>query len=189
MSDDESSQGSHDSSGDNSEQSKPLGETSHAKDDNRKLDGENELENEENGDDSDDETPSKKVKEGGEAEIKEKKKKKSKSVFGDKFLAQAENFTIKLKKRGVIYVARVPPRMTPTKLKSLLSEFGEITRVYLVEEDKSFRQRRRKQGGSGAKRYTEGWVEFAKKRIAKNVALSLNNTQISNYKRSHHFGE
>ncbi|CAB9508569.1 Activator of basal transcription 1 [Seminavis robusta] len=118
-----------------------------------------------------------------------KKRKKSKQVFGEDWLAETENFNVKLKKRGVIYVARVPPRMTPTKLKSLLSEFGEVTRVYLVEEDKTVRQRRRKQGGSGSKRYTEGWVEFAKKSIAKHVAQNLNTTPISNYKRSSHYGD
>lgn len=116
----------------------------------------------------------------------ENEKKKSKL---DKFLKKTENFNDKLRKRGVIYIARVPPKMTPTKVKSLLSEFGEITRVYLVEEDKAVRQRRRKQGGSGAKRYTEGWVEFAKKKVAKHVALSLNNTPISNFKRSTHYGK
>lgn len=128
------------------------------------------------------------ISDDGSAVHKKKKEKKSK-VFGEKWLAEAGNFNEKLKKRGVVYVARIPPRMTPTKLKSLLSEFGEVCRVYLVEEDKTARQRRKKQGGSGSKRYTEGWVEFAKKKVAKHVAQSLNNTQISNYKRSHHYGD
>ena len=88
-----------------------------------------------------------------------------------------------------LIIPRIPPRMTPTKLKSLLSEFGEVTRVYLVEEDKMVHQRQRKQGGSGSKRFTEGWVEFAKKKVAKHVAASLNTTPISNYKRSAHYGE
>jgi len=60
-------------------------------------------------------------------------------------LAETEDFNAKLKKRGVLYVARVPPRMTPTKIKSLLSNFGEVTRVYLVEEDASVRKRRKKE--------------------------------------------
>ena len=119
---------------------------------------------------------------------KKGKTKKKSSVFGDRFLAQTENFNVKLRKRGVVYVARVPPRMTPTKVKTLLSEFGEVTRVYLVQEDKTVQKRRKKQGGSGSKRFTEGWVEFAKKDIAKHVAASLNNTPITNYKRSSHYG-
>jgi ESF2/ABP1 family protein len=104
-------------------------------------------------------------------------------------LTEAENFNEKLKRRGVVYIARVPPRMTPTKLKTILSEFGEVTRIYLVEEDKSVRKKRRKLTGNASKRYTEGWIEFAKKSVAKNVALSLHNTPISNHKRNTHYGD
>lgn len=104
-------------------------------------------------------------------------------------LAETEDFNAKLKKRGVLYVARVPPRMTPTKIKSLLSNFGEVTRVYLVEEDASVRKRRKKEfGGSGGKRYIEGWVEFSSKKKAKHIAESLNSTPISNHKRNPHYG-
>jgi len=104
-------------------------------------------------------------------------------------LVDTEDFNKKLKKRGCIYVARVPPRMTPTKIKSLLSDFAEVTRVYLVEEDASVRKRRKKEyGGSGGKRYIEGWVEFASKRKAKHIAASLNLTPISNQKRNPHYG-
>lgn len=100
-----------------------------------------------------------------------------------------EDFNAKLRKRGIVYVARIPPRMNPTKIKSLLQEFGEVTRVYLVEEDKSVRKRRQKASGGGGKRYVEGWVEFQDKRIAKRVAQSLNNTPISNHKRNVHYGD
>ena len=80
--------------------------------------------------------------------------------------------------------------MTPTKVKSLLSDFCEVTRVYLVEEDPTVRKRRKKQfGGSGGKRYVEGWVEFKSKRKAKSIAASLNNTMISNHKRNPHYGD
>ena len=75
-------------------------------------------------------------------EVGDMEKKKTK-VFGDKWLAETGNFNEKLKKRGVLYVARIPPRMTPTKLKTLLGEYGEVCRVYLVEEDKAARKRRR----------------------------------------------
>mmetsp|Transcript_20179 Transcript_20179/g.29952 ORF Transcript_20179/g.29952 Transcript_20179/m.29952 type:complete len:257 (+) Transcript_20179:106-876(+) len=104
-------------------------------------------------------------------------------------LEKTEDFNEKLRKRGVIYLSRIPPRMNPVKVKQLLSEFGVVTRVFLVEEDQSVRKRRRKTGGSGAKRYLEGWVEFERKRIAKTVAASLNNTSISNQKRNVHYGE
>jgi ESF2/ABP1 family protein len=105
-------------------------------------------------------------------------------------LAQTEDFNEKLRKRGVVYVARIPPRMTPTKIKALLGEHGEVTRVYLVEEDAAVRRKRRKlHGGNGSKRYTEGWVEFASKQVATHVAASLNASAITHYKRSPHYGD
>ena len=125
-----------------------------------------------------------------EDEIVSKPTKKNKKHKVHKLtLTETENFNEKLRKRGVVYIARIPPRMTPTKVKSLLSEFGEVTRVYLVEEDPTVRKRRKKEhGSSGGKRYIEGWVEFASKRKAKHIAASLNNTQISNHKRNPHYG-
>jgi ESF2/ABP1 family protein len=74
--------------------------------------------------------------------------------------------------------------MGPAKVKTLLSDFGEVTRVYLVEEDKSSRKRRRKAGGSGSKRYLEGWIEFESKKIAKRVGETLNMSRITNHKGS-----
>mmetsp|Transcript_14805 Transcript_14805/g.20912 ORF Transcript_14805/g.20912 Transcript_14805/m.20912 type:complete len:326 (+) Transcript_14805:89-1066(+) len=122
----------------------------------------------------------------GEKEEKKKKKKVHKLS-----LEKTEDFNAKLRKRGVLYIARIPPRMNPTKIKSLLSDFGTVTRVYLVEEDKSVRKRRQKQsgGGAGGKRYVEGWVEMEDKRVAKRLGLVLNNTPISNHKRNVHYGD
>lgn len=104
-------------------------------------------------------------------------------------LEQTIDYNEQLRKRGVVYLARIPPRMTPTKVKSLLNDFGTVTRVYLVEEDAAVRRRRRKLSGNGSKRHTEGWVEFANKSTAKRIAASLNNTPISNHKRNPHYGD
>lgn len=108
-------------------------------------------------------------------------------------MTQTENFNAKLKKRGVVYLARIPPKMSPSKVKKILQEMDkriEVTRIYLVEEDPTVRKRRRKEyGGNGSKRYVEGWIEFSNKKIAKHVALSLNNTPISNEKRNAHYGD
>jgi ESF2/ABP1 family protein len=82
--------------------------------------------------------------------------------------------------------------MGPAKIKSLLGAFGTVTRVYLVEEDKASRKRRRKEMGknaAGGKRYKEGWVEFDDKAVAKRVGLSLNNSPITNHKRNVHYGD
>ena len=130
-------------------------------------------------------------KETTTAKISSSKKKKQKKVHRLS-LKKTEDFNEKLRKRGVIYIARIPPRMTPTKLKSLLGDFGtEVTRIYLVEEDPTVRKRRKQNstnGKSGGKRYNEGWVEFESKKFAKHIAMSLNNTQISNHKRNPHYG-
>jgi ESF2/ABP1 family protein len=106
-------------------------------------------------------------------------------------LAKTTDFNEKLGRRGVVYVARVPPRMTPTKVRSLLGEHGAVTRVYLSEEDPSARRRRRKQmgGGGRSKRYTEGWVEFEDRALARHVAANLNATPVTNRKRSPHHGD
>ena len=132
------------------------------------------------GDDNDDD-------DGAMAEADEKKKKKKVRRLS---LTEAENFGAKLRRRGILYVARLPPpRMNPAKIKSILSEFGTVTRVYLAEEDKTARTRRKRLGGGGGKRYTEGWVEFENKKVAKRVGEALNNTQISGQKKSVHYGD
>lgn len=104
-------------------------------------------------------------------------------------LSTTEDFNAKLQKRGIVYLSRVPPRMTPSKVKTLLSDFGTITRVYLVEEDKTVRKKRRKAGGSGGKRYTEGWVEFESKKRAKEAGDALNMSRITNHKGSVHYDD
>lgn len=101
-------------------------------------------------------------------------------------LKTTTNFNEILRNRGVLYIARIPPRMSPAKIKLLLSDFGEVTRIFLQEEDPSARKRRKKNGGTGTKRYIEGWVEMESKSLAKHVAQSLHMTPISNQKRNPH---
>ena len=94
---------------------------------------------------------------GGESDassINEKKQRKKKRKVHKLSLDKTHDLNAALLRRGVIYVARIPPRMTPTKIKSLLQDFGEVTRVYLVEEDAAVRRRRRKLSGNSSKRYT-----------------------------------
>ena len=120
-------------------------------------------------------------------EIEKKKNKKIKKLN----MKKVEDFNAKLRRRGVIYISHIPPQMGPNKVKTLLSSFGNITRVYLVPEDPSVRKRRQQQTGKkgGSKRYVEGWVEFEDRKIAKRVGMCLNNTPISNFKRSVHYGQ
>ena len=68
--------------------------------------------------------------------------------------------------------------LTVTKLKTLLAPLAEPTRVYFQKEDKSVSKRRKQAGGSGARRFTEGWVEFVDKKTAKRVARTLHMTNM-----------
>ena len=52
--------------------------------------------------------------------------------------------------------------------------------------DDTIRKKRKKSGGNTRKMYTEGWVEFEDKKIAKQVALALNNTMIGGKKTSYY---
>ena len=62
----------------------------------------------------------------------------------------------------------------PQKLRHLLSSYGELGRVYLAPEDSALRRKRKREGGNTGKNFTEGWVEFEDKRMAKRVAGMLN---------------
>jgi len=114
--------------------------------------------------------------------------KKTKKVRKLKLSATAD-FNAKLQKRGIVYLSRVPPRMGPAKVKTLLADFGTITRIYLVEEDKTRRKKRKKAGGSSGKRYNEGWIEFESKKIARLVGETLNQTRVTNHKGSIHYDD
>ncbi|GJN10780.1 hypothetical protein PR202_ga28902 [Eleusine coracana subsp. coracana] len=86
-------------------------------------------------------------------------------------------------KRGVCYLSRVPPHMNPSHIRQMLSKYGEVLRIYLVPEG----QGHRKHASVKAKAYSEGWIEFAKKSVAKRVANMLNGEQIGGKKRSNFY--
>lgn len=98
--------------------------------------------------------------------------------------------------------------MRPQKVRHLLSEYGEVGRVYLAAEDAAVRRGKRQQAATAAvnassssanpgankrklaarapKRFTEGWVEFEDKEDAKRVALALNGQPVGGRPRSSH---
>ncbi|KAG0344708.1 RNA-binding ATPase activator esf2 [Podila humilis] len=97
-----------------------------------------------------------------------------------------EKFQKSREKTGIVYISKIPPFMKPIKLRHLLGQFGELGRVYLAPEDPKVAARRKKYGGNKKQNYTEGWVEFMDKSIAKQVAHSLNTTVIGGKKNSHY---
>ncbi|XAR60284.1 hypothetical protein NMG60_11033590 [Bertholletia excelsa] len=80
-------------------------------------------------------------------------------------------------KRGVCYLSRIPPRMDPLKLCQILSQYGEIGRIYLTPEDPAAQVRHKHVGGFRGQQFSEGWVEFSEKTVAKRVANTLNAEQ------------
>ncbi|XP_028632087.1 activator of basal transcription 1 [Grammomys surdaster] len=84
---------------------------------------------------------------------------------------------------GIVYLGHVPPRFRPLHVRNLLSAYGEVGRVFFQAEDRFVKRKKKaaaaaggKKGAKYSKDYTEGWVEFRDKRIAKRVAASLHNT-------------
>ncbi|KAK9514638.1 hypothetical protein VZT92_025341 [Zoarces viviparus] len=109
------------------------------------------------------------------AELKKKKTTKQRAVV---FTSSPDRKCVP----GIIYLGHIPPRLRPKHLRNLLSVFGEIGRIFLQPEDGQVRRRKRR---SGLRRcdFTEGWVEFRDKRLAKKVASSLHNTPMGSRKR------
>ncbi|KAK7364839.1 hypothetical protein VNO80_13583 [Phaseolus coccineus] len=87
-------------------------------------------------------------------------------------------------KRGVCYLSRIPPHMDHVKLRHLLSQFGDIQRIFLAPQGSATQVHSKRSRGSRDQAYSEGWVEFGYKRVAKRVADMLNGEQIGGRKRS-----
>ena len=93
------------------------------------------------------------------------------------------------KKSGVCYLSRLPPFMRPHKVKSLLSRFGTIERIFLSPEDPASHSRRVKFGGNKKTLYEEGWVEFTDRKAARLVAETLNATIVGGKKGSYYYDD
>ena len=84
------------------------------------------------------------------------------------------------KEAGVVYISRLPPHLKPPKLRQMLERYGKLNRVYLAAADSA---RGGASSSSSGKSYTEGWVEFVEKRMAKRVARMLNGQQMGGLKK------
>ncbi|XP_076380917.1 activator of basal transcription 1 [Megalopta genalis] len=91
-----------------------------------------------------------------------------------------------VRKRGIVYLSSIPKYMNITKIREIFSEYGQVGRVYLQLAENDFDQngKIKKRKKVCAKSFTEGWIEFERKKVAKHVATLLNNKQISTRKRS-----
>ncbi|XP_057421871.1 pre-rRNA-processing protein ESF2 [Lotus japonicus] len=104
----------------------------------------------------------------------------SKSKKKLKMKKKLEKETEKADKRGLCYMSRIPPHMDHIKLRHILSQFGDIQRIFLAPQDSASKRSH----GSRDQMFSEGWVEFTDKRVAKRVANMLNGEQIGGKKRS-----
>lgn len=70
-------------------------------------------------------------------------------------------FESKQRKRGIIYISRIPPGMTPPKVRHLLSGFGEVERIYLQDGRKKAREAEEGSAGKNKKscRYWQASVD------------------------------
>ncbi len=62
--------------------------------------------------------------------LSEPEKKSVKSLTKRKL----DEFNAQQDKKGIIYISRVPPFMKPAKVRQLLGQFGEISKMHLVSE-------------------------------------------------------
>jgi len=91
-----------------------------------------------------------------------------------------------VKKSGVIYLSRIPPFLKPSKLRSLLAPYGSLNRIFLSPEDPLSHARRVRAGGNKKRSFTEGWVEFVRKKDAKRTVELLNTRPIGGRKGSYY---
>lgn len=120
----------------------------------------------------------------GDEEVKANFESADKNLKKSYLRREAQDYSEGLAKRGVIYIARIPPFMKPNKMRNIFEEYGEVTRLYLAEEDAELKRRRKDAGGNASKQFNEGWIEYADKKMAKQVADSLNNTPMGGKKSS-----
>jgi ESF2/ABP1 family protein len=104
---------------------------------------------------------------------------------------------------GLIYLSRIPPGMGPSKVKHLLSAYGETGRVFLARSGElsppplsfarrtdvgvdptppqDLKSRKRQKDKHREHRFAEGWVEFMDKKVARKVAELMNANTIGSY--------
>jgi ESF2/ABP1 family protein len=87
---------------------------------------------------------------------------------------ELEAFERREKKKGIIWISRIPYGMTVAKVRHLLSGFGDVDRIYLHDGREKETGEKRTGRQSKSAHFTEGWVEFTNKKVAKAVAEMLN---------------
>ena len=78
----------------------------------------------------------------------------------------------KERRPGVVYLSSLPPYLKPSALRNILGQrgFEPITRLFLAPSSKHKHSSKK----SSRQLYSEGWIEFESKKMAKRCAEALN---------------
>ncbi|XP_020237414.1 pre-rRNA-processing protein ESF2-like [Cajanus cajan] len=87
-------------------------------------------------------------------------------IDATKILSNSENAKLKKKKKkkvalndadkcGVCYLSRIPPHMDHVKLRHILSQFGDIQRIFLALQDPNAQVCAKRSRGSRDQAYSE----------------------------------
>ncbi|CAI2376667.1 unnamed protein product [Moneuplotes crassus] len=106
----------------------------------------------------------------------------TKNLNKEELIAEAKSYKAAQQKKGIIYLPKIPPFMNPSTIKRLFKKFN-CERMYLSPESEGARKARRKNGGNYKLKFKEGWIEFADKKVAKEVARCLNGQLVGGKKR------
>jgi len=91
--------------------------------------------------------------------------------------------TVMSPKPGIVYLSRVPAGFNVSQTTTFFTEFGRVGRVFL-QPDKND-----KKMGKYNRVFSEGWIEFTSKKVAKFVAENLNNKPVGGKRRSKAYDE
>lgn len=89
-----------------------------------------------------------------------------------------DNPESKQRKSGVLYFSRIPPKFTPTRLQEYFERYapGMIGRVHCT---------RNKNSKTIENRYSEGWLEVKRKKVAKALVARFDNAPVGGKKRDY----
>lgn len=145
-------------------------------------DEDEELADEDDVSNEEDTKPSKKDETKNVVSEQNKRSKKLKKLTPEQLAKEQK----KIKKTGVCYLSSIPPYMKPVKLRSVLSRFGKLDRIFLKPEDEASYKKRVKYGGNKKRKFTEGWIEFVNKKEAKLCAETMNGNILGGKKSSYY---
>lgn len=91
--------------------------------------------------------------------------------------------TVTSHKPGIVYLSTVPTGFNVSQTTTFFAEFGRVGRVFL-QPDKND-----KKTGKYNRVFSEGWVEFTSKKVAKFVAENLNSNPVGGKRKSKAYDE